>query len=326
MAAEKKQELLGAYLIVGDDALKRETVLTRLNKRLEAYGDMAFNADSFDGETASGEEIAAACNTVPFASDKRLVTVVRADKLRAADADPLVAYLKAPNETTVLALVAEKLAKNTRLYKAVAALGAKAVIDCALPKSYQLPAQVSAMAKTHGATMSERAAARLVELVGEDTVRLDGELERMALEKGAGAELTEADVDAMVARTNAVKPWKFVDAFSERDLPLAVRTLNLLGDDSSPFALITMCANRIRELLCTKALASRRGGETLAQALKMPDWRVKNHAKWAQRFTQAELIAALSSAVDAELAMKSGRDADEVFLEWAIGVMKRPAR
>lgn len=326
MADDKKQELLAAYLIVGDDALKRETVLARLNKRLEAYGDMAFNSETFDGETASGEEVAAACNTVPFASDKRLVTVVRADKLRAADADPLVTYLKSPSGTTVLALVAEKLAKNTRLYKAVAALGAKAVIDCSLPKSYQLPSQVSAMAKSHGVKMGERAAARLVELVGEDTMRLDGELARMALEKGPSTELTEADVDGMVARTNAVKPWKFVDAFSERDLPAALRILGQLGDDSSPFALITMCANRIRELLCVKSLNARRSGETVAQALKLPDWRVKNHGKWAQRFTEAELRSALSRAVDAELAMKSGRDADEAFLDWAIAVMKKPVR
>ncbi len=326
MANAKKQELLGAYLIVGDDALKRETVLARLGKRLEACGDMAFNSDTFDGETASGEEIAAACNTVPFASEKRLVTVVRADKLRAAEADPLVTYLKSPSDATVLALVAEKLAKNTRLYKAVAAVGPKAVIDCALPKTYQLPAQVSAMAKTHGVMMGERAAARLVDMVGDDTVRLDGELARLALEKGLGAELTEADVEAMVTRTNATKPWKFVDALSERDLPLALRTLSQLGDDSSPFALLTMSANRIRELLCVKSLASRRAGETVAQALKMPDWRVKNHGKWAQRYSENELVSALGSAVDAELAMKSGRDADDVFLEWAIEVMKKPAR
>lgn len=326
MANGKKQELLAAYLIVGDDALKRETVLARLNGRLEEHGDMAFNSDTFDGETASGEEIAAACNTVPFASEKRLVVVVHADKLRAADSEPLVTYLKAPNETTVLALVAEKLAKNTRLHKAVAALGAKAVIDCALPKTYQLPAQVSAMAKIHGVIMNERAAALLVDLIGDDTVRIDHELGRLALEKGSGSELTEADVEAMVTRTNAAKPWKFVDAFSERDLSLALRLFAQLGDDSSPFALLAMCVNRIRELLCVKSLAARRSGESVAQVLKMPAWRVKNHGRWAQRFSEGELVAALSSAVDAELAMKSGRDANEVFLEWAIQVMKRPAR
>ena len=123
MATQKKQEapLLPVYLIVGEDALKRDTVMKRLRARLSSMGDLSFNADEFDGETAQGGDIVTACNTVPFASPVRLVEVRAADKLKKADAEQLVSYLGSPNGSTVRALVAEKLAKNTRLYKAVAA-------------------------------------------------------------------------------------------------------------------------------------------------------------------------------------------------------------
>ena len=40
------------------------------------------------------------------------------DKLKKADSELLIAYLKEPCETTVLALEGQKVAKNTRLYKA----------------------------------------------------------------------------------------------------------------------------------------------------------------------------------------------------------------
>ena len=105
-----------------------------------------------------------------------LVEVRATDKLKKADAEEIVSYLDAPSDTTVLALVAEKLPKNTRLYKAVAKHGASAVIDCAPVKHYQLPKMVRSMAVGHGVTLTEGAAAKLVELVGEDTVRLDGEV------------------------------------------------------------------------------------------------------------------------------------------------------
>ena len=54
MATQKKQEapLLPVYLIVGEDALKRDTVMKRLRARLSSMGDLSFNADEFDGETA----------------------------------------------------------------------------------------------------------------------------------------------------------------------------------------------------------------------------------------------------------------------------------
>ena len=42
--------LLPAYLINGEDQLKRETVLKRLRSRLEAMGDLDFNCDTFDGK------------------------------------------------------------------------------------------------------------------------------------------------------------------------------------------------------------------------------------------------------------------------------------
>ena len=81
----------------------------------------------------------------------------------------------------MLALEAEKLAKNTRLYKAVAAVGKSAVIECIPLKKKELPHTVRSMAVSHGTTFTEGAANALVELVGENTVHLDSEIAKIAL-------------------------------------------------------------------------------------------------------------------------------------------------
>ncbi len=322
MADSTSKELLGAYLVVGDDTLKARRVVERLRARMESYGDPAFNTDVFDGESATGEAIVMACGTLPFASEKRLVHVTHADSLKKADSEPVVAYLASPASTTVLLLEAEKLAKSTRLYKAVAKLGKSAVIDCSLPKAYELPKQVEAMAGRYGLKLGKAAAEKLVELVGTDTVHLDSSLQRLSLERGAGATLSAADVEGAVARTASAKPWEFTDAFARRDVAGCLRLLGRLGDSSS-FALLTMACNRIRELLAAQSIAGRRDGTTLGQALGMPDWRVKNHGAWARNFSPRELTAALSSARDAEQKMKSGGDADEVFQDWLLATLRR---
>lgn len=324
MTAQKKQNapLLPVYLICGEDALKRDTVMKRLRARLSALGDLSFNSDEFSGETATGADIVSACNTVPFASPVRLVEVRAADKLKKADSEELVAYLDSPAETTVLALIAEKLAKNTRLYKAVAKHGKTAVIDCAPLKRFELPKAVRAMAVGHGVTLTEGAAVKLVDLVGEDTVHLDSELKKIALAHRGTDAVNEHEIVAMVSRTAEVKPWEFVDAFAARD---ARKCLLYLGrmDSVSPHALLAMCTTRLRELVCARALADRGNPRGVAAALKMPDWRVKNHATWARGFTSAQLRAALVAARDAERAMKSGADPDAAFLEWVLGVVAR---
>ena len=203
----KQKPLIPAYLIVGEDALKRSTVLRRLRERLAQYGDLSFNSDTFDGETALGADIVSACNTMPFASEKRLVYVRDADKLKKADSEELVAYLDSPSDQTVLALEAEKLAKNTRLYKAVAAVGKSAVIECIPLKKKELPHTVRSMAVSHGTTFTEGAANALVELVGENTVHLDSEIAKIALAHRGNDPVSEHEVRSLVSRTNEATPW-----------------------------------------------------------------------------------------------------------------------
>lgn len=322
MTTKQQTALLPVYLVVGEDQLKRDTVIKRLRARLEPLGDLAFNSDFLDGETITGSEIVGACNTLPFASEVRLVEVKNADKLKKADSEEIVSYLASPCESTILVLLADKLAKSTRLYKAVQAHGAKTVIDCTPLKKYELPKTVRSMAVTHGVTMTEGAAAKLVELIGESTVHLDSEVKKLALAHRGNDAITEHEVVSMVGRITEVKPWEFVDAFSARDLGKCITYLGRM-QSVSRHALIAQCTTRIRELICARTLAQRGESGSLAKTLGGPDWRYKNHVRWAKGFTQDELRNALLSARDTERAMKSGSDPDAAFLDWIMAVCKK---
>ena len=165
-------DLLPAYLIVGADELKRDAAVRRLRSRVPA--DMAdFNLDELDG--ASLEEpgqLISSAQTMPFCADFRLVIVNGAGELAKPVSEAVVSYLADPNPQCVLCLVAEKLAKNTRLYKAVAKVGPHSVIDCAPLKRWELPPYVVKLAQKRGLSMDNAAAQELVERVGESTVAL----------------------------------------------------------------------------------------------------------------------------------------------------------
>lgn len=314
--------MLPVYLVSGTDELKRETVVKRLRERIAREGDLSFNCDEFNGESASGEAIVAACNTMPFASPVRLVQVTSADRLKSADQAALVAYLKSPNDTTVLALVASGLAKNTRLYKAVGAFGKTALIDCAPIRRGDLPTRVRAMAASHGVEMTSSAANALIDLVGENTVTLDGEIQKLVLAHRGSDPINDNEVTSMVSRTAEVKPWEFVDAFSARNMKKCLMLRSRM-ESVTPYALMSMCVNRIRELMTAQSLAARGQLSALPKALHVPDWRVKSHALWARGFTTDELRAALMAARDAERAMKSGSDPEETFQSWYLNTIAR---
>ncbi len=323
MANNNEKPLLNAYLVVGEDQLKRQAVIRRLHIRLEKMGDLSFNMDTFEGEGAQGEAIVNACQTIPFASEMRLVEVTDAGRLSKKSQEEIASYLSAPNETTVLLLVADKLAKNSRLYKAVAALGDTAIIDCTPPKKWDLAKQIRAMATKHGVTITSEGAALLLEHVGEDTLRIDSELEKLALSHTGDHPIEAEDVRRLVAHVAEIKPWEFVDTFAARNIQGTIAMLPLLTS-TSPYALLRQCVSRIRELLCAKTLEAEGNAtlSSLAAKVSKRDWQIKKHFEDARRFTSDELICALSSSVKTELDMKSGTDPDAAFLDWVIAVLK----
>lgn len=320
MPAKQSQGLLPAYLAVGEDALKRKAVFSRLLSRLEKEGDASFDHDVFTAGSASGQDILMACNTLSFLSPFRLVELRSVENLAKADSEVLVDYLSDPNPSTILFIEGQKLAKNTRLYKAVAAQGKQAVIDCANPKPKEFPSLVRAMAVSHGVTIAPRAAELLISMVGEDTTALDAQLEKIALSRVGTDAISEAEVRALVSQTAEIKPWKFLDAFSARDRKACLACLSKMESTSS-FSLLAMCTKRLRELICASAMDKRGCAGELHSVLGLKDWQCKNHIRWARSFGDQHLRDALCSARDLEQAMKSGADPDQAFRDWVLKVL-----
>ncbi|WP_291289826.1 DNA polymerase III subunit delta [Enorma sp.] len=317
--------LLPAYLLVGPDEVKRDAAIDRLVSRLEASGMATFNLDDRDmTKPQEPDEIIASLCTFPMGSDFRLVILRSCDHLVKAMSDALVSYLAAPSPDTVCLIVADALARNTRLYKAVAKIDAKAVIDCSAKKRWELPAYVQGMASRHGVSISSAAAEELVARAGESTRMLDTQLKKLAAMTGSSS-IELADVERYVVRTAEIKPWDFLDAVSARDVARAFELYRLLPPKSE-VRLLSLLLTRVRELIVAKALDERGHARELASTLGVKDWQVKNHVRWSRLFSMDELVDALRSAVETECALKGSRDSEIAFTTWFVSIAQRSSR
>lgn len=318
-------KLLPAYLLVGPDEVKRDAAIDRLVSRLEASGMATFNLDDRDmTKPQEPDEIIASLSTFPMGSDFRLVILRGCDHLVKAMSEALVSYLTEPSPDTVCLIVADALAKNTRLYKAVAKIDAKAVIDCSAKKRWELPAYVQGMASRHGVSISSTAAEELVARAGESTRMLDTQLKKLAAMTGS-SNIELADVERYVVRTAEIKPWDFLDAVSARDVGRALELYRLLPPKSE-VRLLSLLLTRVRELIVAKALDERGQARELASTLGVKDWQVKNHVRWSRLFTMDELVDALRGAVETECALKGSRDSEIAFATWFVSIAQRPSR
>lgn len=311
MAEDARGGLLPAYLVVGADEMKRSVTLARLKRRLDAdFAD--FNCEQLSGTQVDDETtLVSSLNMLPFGPGFRLVIVEQAEKLPKNVSEAIISYLSDPNPSTVLCLVAESLAKTTRLYKAVAKVGKTAIIDCAPKKRAELVGLVIKMAEARGMRMDRAAATELVARVGESTKHLDVQLAVLAeIMVGKGV-VSRADVEAHVARTAEVKPWDFLDALSARDAARALELYGLMAaQGSSPVMLCALMAGRLRDLICARSLDQRGQAGSLASELGRPSFQVRSYPGWARRFAGGELEHALVSCARADRALKSGAQPD----------------
>jgi len=274
-------------------------------KRFSSPDGGDLDIDVFDAGATTAGEVVMACMTLPFLGETRLVVVDGLERFDKESLETLVDYCEAPSETAVLCLVAEKLAANTRLRKAISKHFPKAIIDCSPKGKGDLPALVSGMARAHGVTIDAAAARALIELVGSSTVRLDSEMAKMAAAVKPGGRIGTDTVTDMVTATAELKPWDLQDALGGRDARRVEYVLARMGSQST-FGLLALVTNRLRDLIRVLALEGR--AADVAGSLGRPDWQARNLRTQAHLWSDAELRGALRAVAEAEKDMKSGAD------------------
>ena len=322
---ENENKMLPIYLLVGDDEQKKETLTAKMKERCASFGEMSINTDVFDGEDHDPGNIVSSCLTLPFASEKRLIIVNHVEIFTTAELNVLADYAEKPNDSTILFLVAEKLAKNTRLYKAIAKVDAKSIIACDSPKSWEFKNYAIKVAKSKGVAMRDDAAQLLVDLTGPDTVAITNELEKIIASHSSNDAIDAEEVESLVAATANVKPWVLVDAFSAKNVAKVMELLPKV-QGTTPTGILVMCVNRVRELICAKEMAAKGGNVASNIAVELGfapalSWRVKNHEAWARQWTGGALVKSLRTSVEAEKQMKTGEDQTQVLKLWLAEAM-----
>jgi DNA polymerase III subunit delta len=250
------------YLFVGDD----EAEMSRLSAEISALVEdelRAFNSERFyAGERgATPAAIVEAARTLPMMSDRRVVTVLRGEKMlkpkrrgKAAvedasddpeaepptELDVLEAYVRDPSPQTTLVLLASDVDRTRKVYKTLQKQST--IVECwglrvardgriDLREVARTAEQMVKQAVGDGGQQIEPAAARLVaERAGTDIARLRGDVERLLLYTAGSPKITLDDARQVVSAETAQDDWAVTNAIQRRDAREALRQLALALD------------------------------------------------------------------------------------------------
>jgi len=258
-----------AYLIHGDDHGRVAERRGKLVALAEAEGG-AGGLEQFDANSADPAAVAAALSAMTFAVGWRFLIISGCERWREDDvkSDLLPALAAMPEETTIAFFAAEDGRQQAppALHAGVnAAKGA--VSNEALLKSKELAPWLITQAAELSITLDGAGAQALIAQVGERQQRLLRELEKLALEYGAGARIGVEEVSESAANSSELLVWGLVDAIVARDQRTALVTyLRLRDQGEDPGRLAIAIARRLRDV--TTIAARLEAGATESQALE----------------------------------------------------------
>lgn len=275
---------------------------------------------TFDGETADADDVLVALNTLPFMSERKLVVVKRTEKMSSDSLGRLAEYCADPAPSACLVLVAEKVDRRWRLYKAVDALGG--LHEYSPPSRGQYAPRVIAMFGARGKRVGVDGAEILVEAVGRDLRRLAVEVDKVCAYVGERTTLSRDDIEHVMSLTAPTSVWEYLDALGERDVRTALRMLaDLLAEGESILGVWALSVRHVRQLIAVRAMLDRGEGRgSIMREVGMADWQARKLEGQVGRYGPGELERALTGAAAAEADMKTSRDARLVFERWIVRV------
>lgn len=264
------------YLLIGDDSALAEEVISRLKARLTSPGLEPFDFESLHADELEVEAIRGLLRQPPVGSARRFVVIrnlthpgkdgPRFSGLGKAWVERLLAELALTPDSTTVAVTGIEHAELAKIARA-AGLSA-AVIELRPPGPGELLKLMKSWAHEKDLRLEPDAARLLVEVSGEDTAVLKGEVEKLGTCFEPGHLVTAAEIRELAAASREFSLKEYVVRVLNRDVPgaLAVlRRLEVWGENT--YGIIIALTNGLI------GLVARTGGQVKDSANGHFPWR-----------------------------------------------------
>ncbi len=262
------------FVVAGDEEFLRRRCRAAIQTLVLADADPEFALAVYPPEKLDFSTIRNELETLPFLAPCRLVIIESADAFVSLHREALEGYLAKPSRVGVLILEVKTFPETTRLAKQ---LPDAAKLMCKPLSPYKLPEWCVKWAKTeHQKTLTNDAAAVLVELVEPQLGLLAQELAKLSTAVGAKSTITADAVQSLVSRSRAADVFRIMNAIGDGNPAEALTVLGqLLDAGEEPLAILGPLMFQLRKLATTNRFVA--SGQSLGAAMDSA-----NVAKWPQ--------------------------------------------
>lgn len=298
-----KNKTRPVYYFCGEEGAMKEAALKRL---AALFKPESFNFSVRDAETADLAQALDEAQTAPMLADLRFVALKRVEKLKKEPLKNLLAYLGNPCPSACLLLLADW--PREKQDPIPGALGPDcAVVNFDPMSGPQAIEHLNSALLAKGVKTDGEALELLVELLGTDSVTLDGEAEKIVLYMhGQNRFFSPDDALALAGFARTQHPFELSNAVcSKRPAQAAEAAANMLVSGAEPLALLSQVSRAVERLLKVKRLAAAGDGPGAAYQAGMSPGQYHAALRDAGNYTEEKLLRSLRRCLEAEELLKS---------------------
>jgi DNA polymerase III subunit delta len=220
----KKGVFKPVYWFEGDEEYFIDQAISYAEHNILKEGEAAFNLSVFYGKDANWADVINACRRYPMLAERQVVLLKEAQQMR--DVEKLETYIEKPLSSTVFVVSykEKKLDQRKKFTKLVKERGVlvttKKLYDRDIPEWTQQLLQAKGLGITH------KGLALLVDHIGNDLVRIENEIDKLAINLGKRKEINEDDIEKYIGVSKDYNVFELQTALAKKDLARTIRIIS----------------------------------------------------------------------------------------------------
>jgi DNA polymerase-3 subunit delta len=242
VAEIKKRKFKPVYYFFGEDSYNLAFTLHTLEEVFKPLLLSEFDNETIYAEDKSIIDILGLAASFPFGSDKKLIIVKEAEKIK--DKKPLKDYASSPAEFTVLAFFHNGSITNlnTEPFKTLDAN--EFLYEAKELKGKNLIDWLISLSEEKGKRLSEENAQVLVDIVGENRNMLEDQFEKICIYLNKEKEITIESIQQVSSELKQFNIFDLQNAIGLKDKAKALTVANNLLDNGAEPTFIIMMLTR----------------------------------------------------------------------------------
>lgn len=219
----KKKSFKPIYWLEGEEEYFIDKVIDYAEHNILPESEASFNLSVFYGKDANWADIINACRRYPMFAERQVVLLKEAQQMR--DIEKLEAYVENPLTSTVFVVSYKEKKLDAR--KKFAKLVKEKGVIVTTKKLYdrEVPEWTQNLIHSKGLTITPKGLALLVDHIGNDLSRIENEIDKLSVNLGKRAGITEDDIENYIGVSKEYNVFELQAALAAKDLARSIRII-----------------------------------------------------------------------------------------------------